>query len=227
MKEETNEFRQLLISGMLGDGCLIKSGAMSFSCMHEEYMLLKQQLARGVASAVTTVPNRGFKQDAVISKVAAGVTPFGKKLYGMSLADAVDQLDELGLALWIFDDGSLHKKSYFYNINTHSFSLEDQENILIPLLNKFNIFPKIMPERKKDGRVFNYLYVGKFDGADVISDLLSKIPLKCYSYKVWHKEYSRIFKEINNLHPSLTKYAKSKLINSQFKKFKELEETSK
>jgi hypothetical protein len=195
--------------------------------MHEEYMLLKQQLARGVSSAVTTVPNRGFKQDAVISKVAAGVTSFGKKLRDMSLAEAVDQLDELGLALWIFDDGSLHKSSYFYNINTHSFSLEDQENILIPLLNKFSIFPKIMPERKKDGRVFNYLYIGKFNGADIISDILAKIPLKCYSYKVWHKEYSRIFKEVNALYPSWTIYSKSKFINAEFKKVKELEESSK
>ena len=47
--------------------------------------------------------------------------------------------------------------------------------MLIPKLNEFGIFPKVLTETKKDGRVFSYLYVSKYKGAFAIND-----PTKVY-----------------------------------------------
>ena len=107
----------------------------------------------------------------------------GKWFLDKSVEDFIGDLDELGLALWMYDDGSLHKKNLFYNINTHAFNREIEEEVLIPKLNTFGIYPKILTETKKDGRVFSYLYVSKYKGAFVINDILNKYPLECYSYK--------------------------------------------
>lgn len=60
--------------------------------------------------------------------------------------------------------------------------------ILVPFFNKMGIFPKIVSETKKDKRVFYYLCIGKYDGANIISDILSRYPLDCYSYKRWSPE---------------------------------------
>ena len=43
----TNNLKQLYISGILGDGHLKSSGAIMFSCIHEEYMKWKKKLANG------------------------------------------------------------------------------------------------------------------------------------------------------------------------------------
>jgi len=214
MENVTNEYKQLLISGVLGDGYLGKSGAILMSCIHEDYMLFKQKLAFGFSGEVKLKRNPGYKKDAMIYKFSTVASNYGKAVFAKSLAELVEEIDELGLALWFYDDGSLHKKSYFYNINTHSFSLEDQENILIPLLNKFGIFPKIMPERKKDGRVFNYLYVGKHNGADKISKILRKYPVPSYSYKIWDKTYQDIFTNVSK-DSTLSPIKKTNLINKK------------
>ena len=106
----------------------------------------------------------------------------------MDLKDVIGNLDSLGIALWFYDDGSLHKDRLFYNLNTHKFSKEIQEQLFIPFFNKWGIFPKTIVERKKDGRVFHYLTIGKYDGAIKISQILEKYPLDCYSYKRWSSE---------------------------------------
>lgn len=192
-----NQTKQLLISGVLGDGYLRPDGSMFFSCLHKEYMDFKHSLSQIKTSEVKEKPNNGFKKGATIFKTQIGSSEYGKLLYKLPLKDKVKELDELGLAMWLYDDGSLHKKNLFYNINTHSFTREDQENILIPLLNKFNIFPKIFTETKKDGRVFNYLYVSKYKGAIEISKVLSKYPLNCYNYKVLPQSFTNNFNKLS------------------------------
>lgn len=175
--------KQLYISGILGDGHLRSSGVMMFSCIHEEYMLWKKELSGEIGTDVKEVDNKGFKKDGKIFKCSLKTSEIGKSFVGKSVEDCVKDLNDLGLALWLYDDGSLHKKNLFYNINTHSFSREIEEDVLIPKLNTFGIYPKILTETKKDGRVFSYLYVSKYKGAFIINDILNKYPLECYSYK--------------------------------------------
>ena len=141
----TNNLKQLYISGILGDGHLKSSGAIMFSCIHGEYMKWKKKLANGIGS-----------EDGKIFKYSIQKNDVGKWFLDKNIEDFIGDLDELGLALWMYDDGSLHKKNLFYNINTHSFSKEIEEEVLIPKLNTFGIYPKILTETKKDGRIFSY-----------------------------------------------------------------------
>ena len=74
------------------------------------------------------------------------------KLHNLSLEDKLDLLDELGLALWFYDDGSLHKKNGFFNLNTHSFNEEIHQDVLKPYFEKLGLKPDIYKDKKKDGR---------------------------------------------------------------------------
>ena len=202
----TNNLKQLYISGILGDGHLKPSGAIMFSCVHGEYMEWKKKLANGIGSEVCEMDNRGFKKDGKIFKYNIQKNDVGKWFLDKSVEDFIGDLDELGLALWMYDDGSLHKKNLFYNINTHAFNREIEEEVLIPKLNTFGIYPKILTETKKDGRVFSYLYVSKYKGAFVINDILNKYPLECYSYK-------RIPKYIDDNYKYLKSQYKGVMVN--------------
>lgn len=65
-----------------------------------------------------------------------------KYINQMPLKEVLDNLDDLGLALWFYDDGSLHQTKLFYNLCTHKFSREIHEDILVPFFNKWGIFLK-------------------------------------------------------------------------------------
>ena len=106
----------------------------------------------------------------------------------MNIEDALNLLDDLGIALWFYDDGSLHKTKLFYNLNTQGFSEEVNKELFVPFFLKFGIKAKPTIERKKDGREFWYLRVGKYDGAYEISELLNKYKVNCFDYKVWSSE---------------------------------------
>jgi hypothetical protein len=195
--EITNEQKQLMLSGLLGDGS-IKHSHVTYNCMYRDYMVYKRKLAGNLAkSEVIESGNLGYKKGSKIYTFSMKLNDYSKTLVNKPLSETIKDLDELGLALWIMDDGSLHRKNYFYNINTHSFSREDEENILIPKLNEFGIYPKILTEKKKDGRVFSYLYVSKWNGAMIISKILRKYIVDCYTYKLIPEEIENAYFKLN------------------------------
>lgn len=106
----------------------------------------------------------------------------------MDIETALNLVDELGLAMWFYDDGSLHKRDLFYNLNTQAFSEEIQRDLFVPFFEKLDIIAKPTIERKKDGREFWYLRVGRYDGAYKITQIMNKYPVNCYNYKVWSPE---------------------------------------
>ena len=183
--EITNEQKQVMLSGILGDGSLIKNGggAMSFSCEHREYLDFKKKLLGDLASDIKVVQNNGYKKG-IIYTLRCKASDFGKLLFKYSYEDIMKEIDELGIAMWTGDDGSRHKKDNFYNLNTHAINREIEESVLIPYLNKWNIYPSILTETKKDGRIFSYLYISKWRGGMELSRMLRKLNLKCYDYKL-------------------------------------------
>lgn len=195
---EENNIKQLTISGWLGDGCLRKSGGMSFNCIKEDYLLFKSSLICSKPPLVKKKANNGYKKNTFIYYMEIPSNSVGKSLVNGDYIEILNDIDELGLALWLYDDGSLHKKTHFFNINTHSFEECFQTEVLIPLLNKFNIFPKIMTERKKDGRVFKYLYVGKYKGVYDITRILRKYPVNSYNYKLIPEDEYLRWKMLND-----------------------------
>ena len=189
----TNEQLQVLISGKFGDGNLStpktqnSNSYYSTNCIHREYLEYKKELLGDLSSDISEATNRGFKANTIYrmsSKTLEDIT----KIRNMSIQEALDLLDDLGVALWIYDDGSLHKTKLFYNINTQAFSEEINKNIFVPFFKKFGITTIPTIERKKDGREFWYLRVPRYQGAFEISQILSKYPVACYNYKIWGSE---------------------------------------
>lgn len=192
-----NEQKQLILSGRLGDGYLRKDRkSMSFNCIHKEYIELKRDLSNNVITC-SVRDNNGYKKGQIYY-LEIKLTSEEYEYANLPLENVLQDLDELGVALWLLDDGSLHKEKHFFNICTHSFDENFQETILIPILNKFNIYPKLMKERKKDGREFTYLYVAKHKGVYDITRILRKYSVDCYNYKrLSEEEYNKwkIFNE--------------------------------
>lgn len=187
-----NTQKQRIISALLGDGYLGKDGILMTSSIHEEYIQWQYDNTCGLFTEPKKVMNGGYKKSPIY-KMASTAKEYLKEFNKLPLKEAIKDIDELGLALWFYDDGSRHKKNNFYNINTHSFSREEEENTLIPLLNKFDIYPIILTETKKDGRKFSYLQVSKWKGACEMSRLMRKLNLKFFDYKLLPKEVEDVY----------------------------------
>lgn len=119
-------------------------------------------------------------------------------VYNASLKDNLHKLDNLGLALWFYDDCSLHKEKLFYNINTQGFSIE--ENMCIAeYLKSIGIEAKIVRDNNKD---LVYISVSKYGGSDKISNILASYRLPWFNYKIWGSEtiqkWSKLQEELKN-----------------------------
>ena len=187
----TNSQKQVILSGILGDGYvgIFSTGKGEFytNCIHKEYIEYKKNLLGGISSDIYEEINQGFKQNVIYSVRVTRMTGI-KELYDLTLEEKLNQLDDLGLALWLYDDGSLHKKNGFFNLNTHSFTEYEHSKYLIPYFEKLGTKPQIFRDKKKDGREFCYLYFGRHFGAFEIMQVLSKYPINCYNYKLWSSE---------------------------------------
>jgi hypothetical protein len=196
-----NNQLQVIFTGILGDGHLtIPKNLNSNShyvtnCKYKEYLEFKQNLLGNLSFNIGHISKNGYSQTEIYtlsSKKHKDITA----IRALSMQELLNSIDELGIALWFYDDGSLHKNKLFYNLNTHKFSKNIQEELFIPFFNKFNIFPKITQEVKKDGRIFYYLRISRFEGAYEISKILSKYPLNCYSYKLWSSETIQLWSKL-------------------------------
>lgn len=203
----TNESYQILISGKLGDGCFVenKNEKSSFrtNCIYKEYIDFKGAfLAKDFNTSYSNKINRGYKAN-MIFNLATYLDERIYKIHKSSIENTIKNLDDFGLALWFYDDGTRHKDKNFYQLSTHSFTKEIQEDLFIPLLkDKWGIIAKCIIERKKDGREFWYLNISKYKGSYEISNLLLKIPLKCFEYKLWSSTtihlWSKFQEELKN-----------------------------
>lgn len=189
----TEQQQQLILSGILGDGCLTTPqtlGSNSYyltNCKYEEYIDYKISILNDLFKNKRLQISNGYANTPIYIARSKSDSIF-TKYKSLSIKSILDKLDEFGIALWFYDDGSLHKHKLFYNLNTHAFSKEIQEKYFIPFFNKHNIYPKLTKEVKKDGRVFYYLRISKFEGSFEITSILNKYKIDCYSYKLWSSE---------------------------------------
>lgn len=189
----SNEQLQVLLSGKFGDGCLTTpktckdTSSYSTCCIYEEYIDFKSKLLGNLVSNKSYVSKNGYAQKP-IWRLNTHVDIDIRAIKNMSIEEALNLMDDLGVAIWFYDDGSLHKTKLFYNLNTQAYSEEVNKELFVPFLEKFDIKAVPTIERKKDGREFWYLRIGKYDGAYEISQILNKYPLDCYNYKTWNSE---------------------------------------
>ena len=189
----SNEQIQVLLTGKFGDGCLstpkscVDNSLYSSNSIHEEYVDFKIKLLGNLASKKSRISSNGYAKTP-IWQFYTHVSPDITKIKNMDIETALNLMDDLGVALWFYDDGSLHKTKLFYNLNTQAFSQEINQDLFVPFLSKFGIFAKPTIERKRDGREFWYLRISRYEGAYEITQLLNKYPVHCYNYKVWSSE---------------------------------------
>lgn len=190
----SHEEIQVILSGVFGDGCLYKSSTYHLyktSGKHKEYIKYKRSFFKNLRTGATgQYLNNGFKKSKGY-QFSTQSHPVITQIFTNSLEENLKKLSSLGVALWFFDDGALHHKKHFYNLNTHKFTKEEHVNALIPFFAEFwGAAPKLAQDRKKDGRHFYYLRFNKTYPSKTISDLLSMYPpsKSYYKYKVFSSE---------------------------------------
>lgn len=220
MEQLRNEQKQVILSGVLGDGSLSKSGRLFYNSIHKEYMEFKKEILGELSkSNVRTKMNTGYKR-AEIHSISSLTNEYGKQIFEKGVENFLSDLDELGLAMWFYDDASKHKVASFYNINTHHFPEDFQRKYFIPLLNSLNIYPRIAYDKKKDGRCFPYLYIPKWFGGFEVSRIMRKTPLKCFEYKLMSKQKEDCYFEIKETDEFKSKpnnYSKSSFLNKKLR----------
>lgn len=182
-----NEQVQVALTATFGDGHMRMTpnrASYGTNCKMREYIEFKNKLLGNLSSDVKRVDKNGFSQTYIHTLISKSHPEF-KLIHSMSLNEKLNLLDDLGIALWMYDDGSIHKKHHFYNINTQSFNEEDNGIISKFLNDRLGIYSRVMTERKKDGRVFYYIFVPPCGGAYKLSELMSKYPIEEYSYKLY------------------------------------------
>jgi hypothetical protein len=184
---------QVLISGFFGDGCFktALSGHAQFSTnsIHKEFLEYKIELLGDLVrkSGINTRINKGYKIGDIHS-FSCSTSMDLAFLKSVKTDIKLSLLNDLGVALWFYDDGSLHHKNGFYNLNTHAFSEEDQIKYFLPFFKEYIGYePKILKDRKKDGRVFSYLYFNRMASFE-IAKILNRHRIDCFSYKQWPSE---------------------------------------
>jgi hypothetical protein len=179
-----NIVKQILIGTTLGDGHITSSGIFSTGCKYKEWVDYKMSVLKEYRPKYNYLETNGFSPNPY-HRFTLHAHEDIKLIWRMNLKELCNSLDELGLAVWFYDDGSLHKRNLFYNLNTHSYTQEEHDKYIIPCLNSFGIKAKTLTERKPDGRIFTYTWIPKTLGAQIVNRVLKQLPIKCYKYKTY------------------------------------------
>ncbi len=182
-----NNELQILTGSALGDGHITPNGTFTTGSKHKEWIDYKAN----ILSKYTTdkwynfIEKNGYNQTPYHT-LRTSVNDDIRLILSMSLKEKLDTLDELGLAIWFYDDGSFHQIDMRYHLYTNSFTEEEHIRYILPALMRFGIKAGIAKDRKQDGRVFYYTTIGKKTGAQIVNKALKKVPVKCYKYKTYH-----------------------------------------
>jgi len=201
----SNEQLQVLITGRFGDGCLMTPSAnyyYSANSIEKDVVEYKKSLLGDLCPPeIKSGINLGFKAN-IIYSIRSSSLPIITQVATKDPLELLEEMDELGLALWIYDDGSLHKKRMFYNICTHCYPESDNYKISEILKRKFDITAIPTIERKADGREFWHLRVPKYKGAFFLSEVMRKhlpstLHRKCISSETIQR-WSKLLEELKS-----------------------------
>lgn len=163
-----NELYQLLLSLRLGDGAYVtqrkgypKTYYIKTNSISHDYLAYKRKIfERNNIVTKDIVCQSGYNKLSDIKGFTTLTIAEATLVGNMSIDDIIEDLTIEGLVYYYLDDGSLHKRKHFMNLYCNSFTI-DETNHLIDKLHE--LFPQkrctLCYDRKKDGRVFPYVYV--------------------------------------------------------------------
>ncbi len=229
------DIKQLVLSGILGDGHIQQvrqKARIKFSSIHEEYIILKKSILSIIENNnISCVCNNGYKKQKIYiynSNIYKDLLNYKN----LQLTCILNQLNDFGLAMWFYDDGSF--KDNMGEIHTESFSL-NENNIICEYLNKQGFDCVVQKTKKKDGRIFYYIRMRKL-GTKKAHKIMRSYPLKCFEYKFNFSDEKNIdyflytqnniidVKSLNNIfinykrsdkRPSFLKFIKKEIINNE------------
>jgi hypothetical protein len=155
---ETN----LFLNAVFGDGCVSYKSAkakgtipVSFGSSNRSVIEYKAKIIGGNVNQGTQDAKSWSPGKAVYHTSKAMENPFP----GKSKFELISYLTYEDLLLWILDDGSYHKTKGFLNLNSHALTLAENIELSFHLWHSLGIESRILPEKKKDGRLFFYQYI--------------------------------------------------------------------
>ena len=184
---------QMLYSLRIGDGSYITQGRdynLYVSSISLQYVVFKKTILErsGIITQSLRESKSGFKSSSVVYAFGTRVHPLISEVANMSISDIVKSLDHEGLALYFLDDGTFHQKKHFGHLYCNTFTSEEVE-ILIDTL--FKLYPvkrcTVRYDRKKDGRVYPYVYIPvpvMNEFKEDVKSLIDKYELTDFRYKI-------------------------------------------
>lgn len=144
------------LNAKFGDGCisLLRSGnyQLSFSSTNQSLIRYKATLLGSNVRPRKQSPKAyGSKDLWYTVKTVPG--------FDLDVGLLIEQITIEDFILWLLDDGSYHKRAGFMNLCSHA--LSRSENILLSfhLWHSLGIESRVIYEKKRDGRIFWYLYI--------------------------------------------------------------------
>lgn len=185
---------QLLISGKLGDGCIVRKSSTAkaiimFNTISMDYLIHKKVILEknGIGTSNIHYGMSGYKKGRKIPRFSSHVDTRITKVSEMSILECINKLDKIGLIYLFLDDGSLHQKRRFGNLYCNSFK-EDEVEALIQKI--WELYPikrcSKLFDKKKDGRVYPYITIKRDTMEAFLIDLqnfLNKYEIKDMFYK--------------------------------------------
>ena len=113
-----NKQYQVLLTAVVGDGNLSKTknenwnSCYSTNCIHRDYIEFKKLLLGNLSFNISKVENNGYKKG-ILYTLSTKRLPIITTIKNYTLDKILQEIDELGLAIWFYDDGSLHKNKLY------------------------------------------------------------------------------------------------------------------
>lgn len=179
-----NNQKQLVLSSMLGDGSFSKK-QLDITFMHcndqLEYLRLKYTLLKNLnPSEIKNIDDYAYRFRLPAMRALNPYKSF-------TIEKIVEQLDDLGLAIWYMDDGYLKEregKQSSGEICTTWMTLKQAENC-VDILNKKGILCYVYPSKIGPRILFNV------EGIKILSERIAKYIPESMKYKI-HKDYRGI-----------------------------------
>lgn len=147
----------------LGDGCIVKqskNASLMFMSTDLSLIELKRNLCEieGFELGKIGTQKSGYGGTKTIYKFSTCVNEEITRVADSSVSDVIKTLDKVDLFLWFMDDGSWHKRKHFMNLYSNMLNDVETNELIAKISDIYGISPKVVKDRKKDGRSFNYLY---------------------------------------------------------------------
>jgi hypothetical protein len=153
------------VNAKLGDGCLQKSSETSnaraaFTGKDISWISFKRDLAikEGFEVSQLVSAYSGYKKNMSMVRFSTKTDVRLTYVANTNTVDVLDSLNKKDLIMWYLDDGSWHKTRKTMHLYCNMLNDKELCSLMTRIYFMYGIEPRRRVDRKKDGRVYPYLY---------------------------------------------------------------------